>query len=47
VSANVVRRINFDDPAEKHQHDSIVALVQEMLELQKEYAEAERGKFRD
>jgi hypothetical protein len=42
-----IRRINFADPAEKKQHHDIVALVQEMLELQKEYAEAERGKFRD
>jgi hypothetical protein len=38
-----IRRINFDDPAEKRQHDEIVQLVTEMLELQKERAEAERG----
>lgn len=37
-----VRRINFDYPAEKAQHDHIVALVTEMLALQKENAEAER-----
>ena len=37
-----IRRINFDDPAEKAQHDHIVALVTEMLELQKAHAEAER-----
>ena len=37
-----IRRINFSDPAEKAQHDHIVALVMEMLELQKENAEAER-----
>lgn len=42
-----IRRINFADPTEKQQHDEIVALVEAMLELQKEYAEAERGKFRD
>jgi type I restriction-modification system DNA methylase subunit len=35
-----IRRINFDDPAEKAQHDRIVALVEEMLQLQKEHAEA-------
>jgi type I restriction-modification system DNA methylase subunit len=35
-----IRRINFDDPREKAQHDRIVALVDEMLQLQKEYAEA-------
>ena len=37
-------RINFDDPADKKQHDAIVAHVNEMLELQKEFAEAERHK---
>ncbi len=42
-----IRRINFADPAEKKQHDEIVARVGEMLELQKEHVEAERGKFRD
>jgi hypothetical protein len=35
-------RINFDDPGEKAQHDHIVRLVTEMLELHKERAEAER-----
>ncbi|MBI3914771.1 MAG: N-6 DNA methylase [Chloroflexi bacterium] len=39
-----IRRINFSDAAEKKQHDAIVARVNEMLELQKEYAEAERNK---
>lgn len=39
-----IRRINFDDAAEKQQHDAIVALVEEMLQLQKDYAEAERHK---
>jgi restriction endonuclease TaqI-like protein len=37
-----IRRINFADPAEKRQHDEIVQLVMEMLELHKELAEAER-----
>jgi hypothetical protein len=32
------------DPAEKQQHDEIVALVDEMLQLQKDYAQAEREK---
>ncbi len=40
-----IRRINFDNPAEKKQHDEIVALVEEMLELQKEYAKASREKL--
>jgi uncharacterized small protein (DUF1192 family) len=35
-----IRRINFDDPAEKKQHDHIVALVEQMLQVHKEYAEA-------
>jgi len=35
-----IRRINFSDPAEKRQHDEIVQLVTEMLELHKEHAEA-------
>ena len=34
-----IRRTNFDDPADKQQHEAIVALVAEMLELQKEHAE--------
>ena len=45
-----IRRINFADPAEKKQHDAIVALVQEMLDLQKERAEKARrvvGEFQD
>ncbi len=39
-----IRRINFEDPADKKRHDDIVALVNEMLELHKDYAEAERNK---
>ncbi len=35
----------FSNPAEKKQHDDIVALVEEMLQLQKDYAEVARGKF--
>ncbi len=34
-------RINFDDPADKKQHDDNVALVNETLKLQTSYAEAE------
>ena len=34
-------RINFDDPEDVEQHDRMVALVGEMLQLQKEHAEAE------
>ncbi|MGQ0603775.1 MAG: Eco57I restriction-modification methylase domain-containing protein [Anaerolineales bacterium] len=37
-----IHLINFADPAEKARHDHIVALVTEMLDLQKENAEAER-----
>ncbi len=40
-----IRRINFDNAAEKQQHDAIVALVEQMLQLQKEYAEASREKL--
>jgi hypothetical protein len=39
-----IRTINFSDPTEKQQHDEIVALVDEMLQLQKDYAQAEREK---
>jgi adenine-specific DNA-methyltransferase len=34
-------RINFDDPEDVARHDRMVALVEEMLRLQKEHAEAE------
>jgi hypothetical protein len=40
-----IRRINFDDPAEKQKHDAVVALVEEMLQLQEDYAEADREKW--
>jgi len=36
-----IRRINFDDPADVARHDRMVALVEEMLRLQREHAEAE------
>ncbi len=39
-----IRRINFDDPADRARHDRMVALVTEMLDLQKEHAQAERAK---
>jgi hypothetical protein len=38
------RRIAPAKSAEKHQHDALVALVEEMLQLQKDYAVAEREK---
>jgi adenine-specific DNA-methyltransferase len=38
-----IRRIDFDDRADKHQHDRLVALVKEMLQLQKDHTEAERN----
>ncbi|MEA3345697.1 MAG: N-6 DNA methylase [Chloroflexota bacterium] len=36
-----IRRINFDDPADVARHDRMVEMVEEMLRLQKEHAEAE------
>ncbi len=39
-----IRAINFADAADRAQHDAIVALVTEMLALQKDYAAAEREK---
>lgn len=38
-----IRCINFSDPADVARHDRIVALVDEMLALQKEHVEAERA----
>ena len=35
-----IRTIDFSSPAEKTQHDKLVALVDDMLELQKKYHEA-------
>lgn len=40
-----IRRINFADTAEKQQHDKIVARVDEMLQLQKDYAATAREKL--
>jgi adenine-specific DNA-methyltransferase len=36
-----IRRINFDDPEDVARHDRMVGMVEEMLRLQKEHAEAE------
>jgi type I restriction-modification system DNA methylase subunit len=36
-----IRRINFDDPEDVARHDRMVEMVEEMLRLQKEHAEAE------
>jgi hypothetical protein len=36
-----IRRINFDDPADVARHDRMVSMVEEMLRLQKEHAQAE------
>jgi hypothetical protein len=38
-----IRRIDFGDPADKRRHDSLVKRVEEMLQLQKDYTEAERN----
>ena len=35
-----IRTINFDDPADKARHDRMVALVTQMLNLNKELQEA-------
>jgi len=36
-----IRTISFDDPADVVRHDRMVALVEEMLRLQKEHAQAD------
>ena len=36
-----IRRINFDDPADVARHDRMVEMVEEMLRLQKEHAQAD------
>lgn len=36
-----IREINFENPSERAQHDRIVALVEQMLQLQKDHAEAD------
>jgi len=36
-----IRRINFDDPEDVARHDRMVEMVEEMLRLQKEHAQAE------
>jgi hypothetical protein len=35
-----IKTINFSNPTEKAQHDKLVALVDNMLELQNKYREA-------
>ena len=35
-----IRTINFSDPAETAKHDKLIALVDNMLELQKKYHDA-------
>nr|QNO53354.1 hypothetical protein KFLEFLPM_00007 [Methanosarcinales archaeon ANME-1 ERB6] len=40
IEASPIRTINFDDPEDVTQHDKLVALVDNMLELQKKYREA-------
>jgi hypothetical protein len=39
-----IRRLNLDDPADRQRHDAIVTLVDEMLQLQKDWAKAEQAK---
>lgn len=40
ISQLPIRTINFDDPADVARHDQIVALVEQMLDLNKKLAEA-------
>lgn len=40
VSQLPIRTINFDDPADKARHDSLVAMVERMLALKQEHAAA-------
>ena len=40
ISQLPIRRIDFDNPAEKTAHDEIVSLVEEMLDLQKQHQQA-------
>ncbi len=39
-----IRRIDFDNPADVARHDRVVALVEQMLRVQKEHAQAEADK---
>jgi predicted lipase len=39
-----IRRIDFSDPADVARHDRMAALVEEMLRVQKEHAQAEAHK---
>jgi hypothetical protein len=39
-----IRRIDFEDPTDAARHDRVVALVEEMLRVQKEHAQAEAHK---
>lgn len=41
ISQIPIRTINFDDPADKANHDRMVTLVETMLRLKREHAEAE------
>jgi len=41
VGSLPIRRINFDDPEDAARHDRMVEMVEEMLRLQKEHAQAE------
>jgi phosphate uptake regulator len=36
-----IRRIHFDDPADRARHDKMVSLVETMLRLKQEHAQAE------
>jgi len=40
IETSPIRTIDFSNPTEKAQHDKLVALVDNMLELQKKYHDA-------
>jgi type I restriction-modification system DNA methylase subunit len=42
-----IRTIDFTNPAEKAQHDKLVALVEKMLELQKKHHDAKMGRDKE
>jgi hypothetical protein len=39
-----IRRIDFDNPAEKARHEKVVSLVEQMLSAKKQYAAAQSDK---
>jgi hypothetical protein len=46
-AANTKRLHHFTNPVEKAQHDKLVSLVENMLELQKKYHEARMARDKE